>query len=140
MGKNRLFVSQARMDEWLSEGRVEVDGEQMTTLPEKRRFQLRTAVLFKQEVAGGGDEQSLVGRVKDVEQITELGGDYSAGSVILGDNAYEVLEGFAGEPLADASTDGDTLGDAMLRATGEGPAEGEPEIDLLARLFLEKRG
>src|SRR5687768_6231118 len=99
MGKNRLFVSQATLDSWLGESRVSVDGDVMTLLPEKHKFTLATAVLFKSELTGAGDSHALVGKVKDIEQITALGGDYSSGSVILGDLAYEVIEGLAGEPV-----------------------------------------
>lgn len=141
MGNNRLFLSQSVLDRWLSEERVEVDGEVMTTLPDKRSFDLKTAVLFKTELTGAGDAHELIGRVKDVDQITELGGDYSAGSVIVGDLAYEVADGFVGEPLPDqpgrATSGPHDLAAAMQQATGA--RDGSSEVDLLARLFLEKR-
>jgi hypothetical protein len=143
MGDNRLFLSQSVLDRWLGEGRVEVDGEIMTTLPEKRNFCLKTAVLFQNELTGAGDAPDLLGRVKDIDQISALGGDYSAGSVILGDLAYEVAEGFIGEPLPDTEESGRApsgphdLAAAMKRVTGAG--DGASEVDLLARLFLEKR-
>jgi hypothetical protein len=143
MGDNRLFLSQAVLDRWLGEGRVEVDGEVMTTLPDRRNFCLKTAVLFQNELTGAGDAPDLLGRVKDVDQIAELGGDYSAGSVILGDLAYEVAEGFIGEPLPDdpgqvrSPSGPHDLAAAMQLATGAG--DGASEVDLLARLFLEKR-
>jgi hypothetical protein len=144
MGDNRLFVSQSVLDRWLGDGSVEVDGETMTTLPDKRGFSLKTAVLFRSELTGAGDPSELIGRVKDLEQIAALGGDYSAGSVILGDLAYEVAEGFVGEPLPDqpgtprrSASGPHDLAAAMQRATGAG--DGASEVDLLARLFLERR-
>lgn len=141
MGDNRLFLSQAVLDRWLSEGRVEVDGEVMTTLPDGRGFCLKTAVLFQNELTGAGDGPDLLGRIKDLDQISALGGDYSAGSVILGDLAYEVAEGFVGEPLPDqpgrSPSGPHDLAAAMQRATGGG--DPTSEVDLLARLFLERR-
>lgn len=141
MGDNRLFVSQTVLDRWLGEGIVEVDGEIMTTLPDRREFGLKTAVLFQNELTGAGDAPDLLGRVKDIDQLNALGGDYSSGSVIMGDLAYEVAEGFVGEPLPDqpgrAPSGPHDLADAMKRATGAG--DGANEVDLLARLFLEKR-
>ena len=139
MGKNRLFVSQSVLDNWLGESRIEVTGEVMTLLPERHRFQLGTAVLFKSELTGAGDPHSLIGRVKDLEQIAALGGDYSEGSVIVGDLAYEVLDGLVGDPIdppgAKANPD-DDLTEAVRRAAGvERPAE----LDTLAKLFLERR-
>lgn len=132
MAGNRLFVSQAVLDRWLGEERVEVNGEELTLLPERHRFDLKTAVLFKEEVTGAGDSLSLIGRVKDVDQITALGGDYSAGSVIIGDLAYEVVEGLAGTPVTKAAD----LSSAISTLSGE---ERPAELDALAKLFLERR-
>ncbi len=142
MGDNRLFLSQMVLDRWLGEDRVEVDGDVMTTLPDRRGFKIKTAVLFKTELTGAGDAPSLLGRVKDLEQLADIGGDYSAGSVIVGDLAYEVAEGFVGEPIREAPglrppSGPHDLAQAMQRATGAG--DPTSEVDLLARLFLEKR-
>jgi hypothetical protein len=142
MGDNRLFLSQMVLDRWLSEGKVDVDSDVMTTLPDKRPFKIKTAVLFQNELTGAGDAPSLLGRVKDLEQIAALGGDYSAGSVIVGDLAYEVTEGFIGEPMPEPPglrppSGPHDLAQAMQRATGAG--DPSSEVDLLARLFLEKR-
>jgi hypothetical protein len=144
MADNRLFLSQSVLDRWLGDGSVEVDGEVMTTLPDRRGFSLKTAVLFRSELTGAGDAPDLIGRVKDLEQLAALGGDYSAGSVILGDLAYEVAEGFVGEPLPDrpgvprrSPSGPHDLAAAMQRATGE--RDPTSEVDLLARLFLERR-
>ena len=139
MGKNRLFVPQTVLDGWLGEERIRVDGEVMTLLPERHRFQLETAVLFKTELTGAGDPHSLIGRVKDLEQIAALGGDYSSGSVIVGDLAYEVVDGLVGAPIDAAESrpnPDDDLTEAVRRAAG---AERPAELDTLAKLFLERR-
>jgi hypothetical protein len=142
MGDNRLFLSQMVLDRWLGEGQVEVESDVMTTLPDRRGFRIKTAVLFQNELTGAGDAPSLLGRVKDLDQLAELGGDYSAGSVIVGDLAYEVTEGFVGEPIPEEPglrppSGPHDLAAAMQRATGS--ADPTSEVDLLARLFLEKR-
>lgn len=95
----RLFVSQSILDRWLSDGTADVSGDTLTIQPDDRKFDLKTAVLFEREVTESGDPHQLIGKVKDLEQIAELGGDYSAGTVIVGDEAYEVTDGFAGAPL-----------------------------------------
>jgi len=143
VAQNRLFVSQETLDVWLSNERVSVDGEIMTLKPEGQQFRLLTAVHFLNEVANGGDEQHLVGKVKDVAQVEGFGGELCSGSVILGDNAYEVVEGFVGEPLgpiaqADALASGQDLAAAALAAAGDS-AQPEGEVDLLARFFLSSR-
>jgi hypothetical protein len=146
---NRVFVSQETLDHWMSEGRVEVDGETMTLNPERQEFRLTTAVHFLAEVAGGGDEAALVGKVKGLEEIVALGGEHCAASVVLGDNAYEVVEGFLGAPIfaerpaaareeaSDAvAASGSSLAAAAAAALGEGQDAGE--LDALAR-FLSSR-
>lgn len=146
MAANRLFVAQSTLDSWLEEGRVEVDGDVMTTRPEEHRFTLKTAIVFREELTGAGDPHSLVGKVKDLDEVVEIGGDYSAGSVILGDFAYDVVEGFVGAPVHEGAevedaVRGDSLVDAMRSAAGDsGKREGESEIMLLARLFITTRG
>ena len=130
------------LDQWLTEERVEVEGEEMVTRPEGRRFQLTTAVLFKEEVSGLADAHNLLGRVMDLEQLAELGAEHYADSVILEDNAYQVAEGFAGTPVGAGADEGDdmAIGDSLSSAaralTGERAGSGE--IDLLAR-FLQSR-
>jgi hypothetical protein len=137
MRANRLFVPQQMLDQWLSEDRVEVQGEVMVTKPEGQRLTLTTAVLFKAEVTGTEDQHELIGRVKDLEQLGQLGGEHYADSVILGDNAYQVVEGFAGTPVIEENVAiGHSLATAARAATGERMGSGE--IDLLAR-FLKSR-
>jgi len=143
VAQNRLFVSQETLDVWLSNERVTVDGEIMTLKPEGQQFRLLTAVHFVKEVAEGGDEAHLVGKVKDVQAVEGIGGELCSDSVILGDNAYEVVEGFLGEPIgAPASNDGlasgQDLAAAALAAAGD-DSQPEGEVDLLARFFLSSR-
>lgn len=136
MRENRLFVPQQMLDQWLSEDRVDVEGETMVTKPEGQRLELTTAVLFKAEVTGSADAHALLGKVLDLEQLAQIGAEHYADSVILGDNAYQVLEGFAGTPLRDESDDiaiGTSLAGAARAALGERTGSGE--IDLLARFL-----
>jgi hypothetical protein len=97
MRTNRVFLPQETVDLWLAEGRVALEGERLRLLPAGPEFHLTTAVSFKSEVAGGGDEHQLCGKVKSVEEVTALLGEVAGGSVVLGDNAYEVIDGFLGE-------------------------------------------
>lgn len=132
MQKSRVFVSQETLDRWLSDERVEVEGEIMTLLPERKRFRLTSAVHFLREVAEGGDSQALVGKVKDLGQVSRFGGDHCSGSVVVGDDAYEVVDGFLGEAIREAANDdhsvaaGSSLAAATAAALGdESPASGE---------------
>jgi len=138
VGKNRVFLPQDALDTWLADDRATIEGEIITLKAEGARFSVKSALRFMTEVAGGGDQAGLVGKVKDLDQITTLGAEHVRDSVILGDDAYEVVEGFVCEPLAEGSVaTGTSLAGAAQAATGEGPPSGE--LDLLARFFLQSR-
>lgn len=88
----RVFIPQEALEAWLSSGSVHMVGE--TLFVDGVPFALESALRVVNEVAGGGDEPGLVGRVKTLSQLAALGGEHCADSVVLGDNAYEVVEGF----------------------------------------------
>jgi hypothetical protein len=134
MSENRVFVSQETLDRWLSEERVEVSGDVLTLQQDGQRFQLATALHFLSEVAGGGDPQSWLGKVKQLESIIEAGGEHVSGSVLLGESAFEVIEGFIGLPIHDAAS---SLAAAAQSALGEAPPR--DDIDQLARFFMGSR-
>ena len=99
MSENRLFFPQEALDAWLEQGRVVLVGDELNTTPEGRRLRVESAVRFMAEVAAGSDPHGLVGKVKTIEQVQALGGEHVADSVILGDCAYQVVEGWVGELL-----------------------------------------
>lgn len=129
---HRLFLPQEALDAWLTDGRAELDGETMTTPTDGRRYRLKTALRFLTELTGSGDPYDLVGRVKDIEQVAALGAEHVRDSVILGDQAYQVVEGFAAEPDLE-------LGGTMVFDMPSAPvAEAAPEdIELLAKFLLD---
>lgn len=127
------------LDVWLSDERVEVEGEVMVTRPEGQRFHLTTAVLFKEEVTGEPDAHGIIGKVKDLEQLAALGAEHYADSVILGDNAYQVVEGFAGAPIEPEVQESMAVGSSLSAATRAalGERAGSGELDLLARFLSQ---
>jgi hypothetical protein len=140
MGVNRFFFPQEALDAWLDQGRVSLEGDIMTFNPEGQRFRLQGAVRFLSEVAGGGDAKDLVGKVKTKAQLGQLGGEQCADSVVLGEDAYQVVEGFVGVPLLDSTMSiamGDTMVAATRAATGE-DIQGD-RVDPLTRLFMQRR-
>jgi len=50
-------------------------------------------------VGSDSDPYDLVGRVKSKQALDEMGADSFEKSVIYKDTAYDVIEGFIGEPL-----------------------------------------
>ncbi|NVJ06672.1 hypothetical protein HUW63_15665 [Myxococcus sp. AM001] len=127
-GVTKLFLPQAQLEEWaladkadLREGRLVVMAEGGVAFP------VTPAVHFVQLVSGE-DTQGLVARVKTEEQLARLGAEQMADSVLVGDNAYEVVPGYVAEVAAGAP-----------RPEG---ADSKPdsEADLLAAFILNKMG
>ncbi len=61
---------------------------------------------FLQVAGGGADVAEVVGKVRTLAAIETSGGEAFMGSVILGDAAYDVQQGFVGEPLTASAKDG----------------------------------
>lgn len=124
MGKNRVFFPQQALDSWLEQGRIALVDDEMTLKPDGQRYRLTSAIRVMAEVAEGTDPHGLVGKVKTLEQIAELGGDQQSDSLVLGDNAYQVIEGFLGDANEDndqaaATGIGTSLASAARAAIGE---------------------
>ena len=99
MGPCKLFLSQDALDRWISEGRAVVDGDELSDKATGQKFRLVSGVRFLSEVTGVPDTPGLVGKVKDVEQLSQLKAEQMRDSVLLGDNAYLIQEGFLGTLL-----------------------------------------
>lgn len=89
-----LFVSQDMIDGWLMEGKIDFSGTVMSIRGEKKRYQLQPAVRFVRVLGDEADSAGLVAKVKTLDQVAEDGGEHYHDSVILGDVAYEVQNGF----------------------------------------------
>src|ERR1700722_2687684 len=97
--KNRVFFPQGALDEWVTENRVDIKGEDLLIKGEGRRYRIIEAVHVTREVSGADDPHELLGRVKTRAFLTELGAEVLESSMILGDNAYDVVPGFVGAPI-----------------------------------------
>lgn len=102
MGANRVFFPQQALDRWLDQGYAALAGDDLFIAAGGRHFRLQGALLFLADVAETGDPHALVGKVKTLDVVGELQGEHCADSVILGESAYQVVEGFLGEPLPSA--------------------------------------
>lgn len=134
MANNRVFFPQEAFDLWLEEGKISLDADVLTLQPEGQRFNVTSALRFTAEVADGEDEAGLVGKVKSLEQVAELGGEHCADSVVLGNNAYEVIEGFLGEPIEGEQTSGTSVSSATRAAVGE---NADDSTGALARFLMQ---
>src|SRR5438128_7487905 len=93
-----LFVPQNVLDKWSDKGRVELKGHVLTLLREKKSFQLTSAVRFV-KMEAGDDTGGLLQKVKTTDALKQMGAEHYMESVILGESAYQVQQGF----LADAN-------------------------------------
>jgi hypothetical protein len=101
--RTRVFFPQTALDELVSENRVDIKGEELTLKVEGRRYRIIEAVRILREVTGADDPHELLGRVKTRGFLMELGAELLEGSMILGDNAYDVVQGFVGAPVGSFS-------------------------------------
>ena len=95
----RLYISQDRLDMWSSENKVNIENDVMTLVELDRSFSIQPAVRFLEVAGGDEDPHGLVGKVKDHRELSAMGADHLASSVIFVDTAYEVENGFVGDPL-----------------------------------------
>ncbi len=98
-----LFVSQAMIDSWADQGRIDFVGNVMTMLSGEgrgRSYELEPAVRFLALLGADQDPHQLLKKVKSLVQLKELGAEAIDSSVVLGDVAYEVEPGFLAEMSA----------------------------------------
>lgn len=98
-----LFVSQAMLDSWAEQGKIDFVGNVMTLLVgdgRGRSYALDPAVRFIKVLGADSDPNQLLRKVKSMAQLRELGAEAVDASVILGDVGYEVEPGFLAEVSA----------------------------------------
>lgn len=103
MSQARVFVPQQTMESWLASERATLEND--TLHYEQYEFHAEPAVHFVAEVTGGADQLGLVGRVKSRAQIAVHAPEHSPGAVLIGESAYEVVDGYALSLLTDARAD-----------------------------------
>ena len=99
MAPNRVFFPQRALDQWLAEAKIDFSARELVIKAENRRYNVVEAVRIIQEVSGTEDLFDLVGKVKSVNYLYELGAELLETSMVLGENAYEVIPGFLGSPV-----------------------------------------
>ncbi len=136
--QNRVFFPQAALDQWLADGSIELRGTELSILAEARRYRLAEAARVTAEVTGSADANELLGRVKSKQYLDELGAELLETSMILGDNAYDVVPGWLASPVGTFAEFVASPERAKARSQSQFPSE-EPrtEEDMLARYLLK---
>lgn len=98
--QNRVFFPQSAVDQWGIEGRIDLVSGELILLAEGRRYKVEECVRVLAEVTGANDEHKIVGKVKPKRALDELGAELLENSMILGDNAYDVVPGWMGTPTS----------------------------------------
>jgi hypothetical protein len=127
---NRVFFPQAALDQWLDEGRIELATNQLVVRADGRKYRIVEAVRVMAELSGGGDAHDLVGRVKTVPFLSELGAELLDTSMVIGDLAYDVVPGFIGTPVGSFE---------QHRTSGQmpTPVEAQSDEELLAQFLIQ---
>ncbi len=110
--KPRVFFPQSLLDLLIDLGKVDLDGETLVLSDHGLRYTAEEAVRVTGEVTTGEDPLDIVGKVTSRTHLTdELGAELLGNSMLIEDNAYDVIPGFAGEPAGD---DGDTTNEIAI--------------------------
>ena len=97
--ENRVFFPQACLDQWGVEGKIELTPAELVVLAEGRRYAIAEVVRVVVEVTGSPDPHGIVGKVKSRAELEAMGAEILEDSMIIGDNGYDVVPGWAGTPV-----------------------------------------
>jgi hypothetical protein len=138
--RNRIFFPQACLDQWGIEGKIELTPTELVVLDEGRRYQITEVVRVVAEVTGANDPHRLVGTVKAMADLEKIGGEIFENSMIIGDNAYDVVPGWAGTPTT-PFTAHLASPERKLARHGRADVDGGPKSDedFLGRFAASKR-
>ncbi len=90
-----LFFSQKKLEAWIDAGEVTFQDNVLTLLTRKIAYKVDPAVQVR-SLIDGKDQKGLLGKTFKVSELTAMGAEHYAGTIILGDTGYECEEGFVG--------------------------------------------
>jgi hypothetical protein len=99
MGKNQLFFPQEALDRWLVNRVADLSGDQLWLRDPGQRFRLVEGVRVLTEVSGAEDPFDVCGTVRTVGYLLELGAELLGDSMIISENAYQIVPGWLGTPI-----------------------------------------
>ena len=93
---NRVFFPQSAVDQWGIDGKIDLVVGELILLAEGRRYKVEEAIRIVTEVTGANDDRKIIGKVKPKRALDEIGAELLETSMILGDNAYDIVPGWMG--------------------------------------------
>lgn len=118
----RLFLPQATLEQWVAEGRADLKEGKLYVESNNAPYGVAPAVHFLQLVSGA-DAKHLLATVKTSAQLEQMGAEQMMDSVIIGEDAYQVVPGYLAE---------------VVPGSGRPPDKESPDADLLAAFLLDK--
>ena len=137
--QNRVFFPQSAVDQWGIDGKIDLVSGELILLAEGRRYTVEECVRIVAEVTGANDAHAIVGKVKPKRALAEIGAEILENSMILVDNAYDIVPGWMGTAT---STHADHLlsPERMEARAGKTDVGTGPDSDEeLLRRFVEDR-
>ena len=118
----KLFLPQSTLEEWAAEGRADLKDGRLFIGSEQGACRVAPAVHFLRLVSGS-DSNKLLATVKTPLQLEQMGAEQMLDSVILGEDAYDVVQGYLAE---------------VASAPDVEKGKESPDADLLAAFLLDK--
>ncbi len=119
----KLFLPEKTLEEWTISEKADIKDGRLVVTETQENYPVEPAVRFTSLVTGD-DGKKLLKKVKTSRQLGELGAEHMSDSVILGDDAYDVIPGYLTEVPSPAAP-----------AAKKKP---QAETDLLAQFLLNK--
>jgi hypothetical protein len=135
--QNRVFFPQSALDRWIMDGTIELAGSELSISSEARRYRIAEAAHILKEVSGSPDPNELVGRVKSKQYLVELGAELLEGSMLLGENAYELVPGWLATPIGTFEEFKSSPERAKAKSGSFSTDEPHTEEDLLAKFLMK---
>jgi hypothetical protein len=127
--RNRVFFPQASLDQWGVEGKIELTPTELVIIAEGRRYEITEVVRVLVEVTGSPDPHGITGKVKSKAELEAMGAEILENSMIIGDNAYDVVPGWAGTPVLSFAEHLGSAQHKLARKRSGRPDTGGPKND-----------
>ncbi len=94
--QKKIFITQTTLDKWSSEGKLALEGDEVTLLTKDNpKYKLTPAAKFLAIDTQPNDPHNLVGKIVPLDLLKKRDVEVYMDSAIYKDDAYKVEQGFA---------------------------------------------